>query len=183
MEQPEDTFQYLLLNDYEAGFGLRMGRMVYECDLYKMALDLAVEKQKLPFAATVRARIAFRAAYALEYAFFMNQERFVTTYIDRFIESFPKAKNPSAQRHFGKIMATLLRAKPLFLTPEQADAVAEAAASWLVHPKSKVAVQIWALEILTALAPRVEWVAEMLPDAIGLLSLNPTPAMKVRLRR
>ena len=178
-----ETFLRLLLDDFEPGFGPRMGKMVYECDLYSIALDLAIEKQKLPLSAVDRAKVAFRAAYALENAFLIDQERFISKCIDTFIETFPLAKNRSAHRHFGKMMTILLRTKRLILNLEQAEAIAETAALWLADPKSRVAVQIWALEILALLAQQVEWVTEVLPDAIGMLSLHPTPAMKVRLRR
>ena len=183
MEQSADTFLHLLLNDFESGFGLRMGKVVYECDLYSTALDLAAERQKLRLSAVDRAKVAFRAAYALEYAFFLNRELFISKYLDSFIETFPLTKNRSAHRHFGKMMTILLRSKCVIFSPEQASIIAETAAIWLADPKTRVAVQAWALEILTLLAPQVAWIAEVLPDAIGLLSLNPTPAMKVRLRR
>ena len=193
MEGHKDLFQYnnltregfisLLLGDFEPNFGERMGKIVYESDLYVTALDLATEKEKLPLPATDQAKIAFRAAYALEYAFFLDQERFISKCIPAFIESFPLTKNRSAHRHFGKIMTILLQTKRIILSPKQAEWVAEAAASWIADPKSRVAVQIWALQILSLLTPQVKWIAEILPDAIGLLSRQPTPAMEVTLRR
>ena len=177
------SFVSLLLGDFEPNFGERVGRMVYDNDLYIIALGLATEREKLLLPAADQAKVAFRAAYALEYAFFINQEHFISKCIHAFIESFSLTKNRSAHRHFGKIMTTLLQTKRLILNPEQAMSVAEAAASWLADPKSKVAVQIWTLKILSLLAPQVEWVTEILPDVIALLSLHPTPAMEVTLRQ
>jgi len=183
MPDPKETFLHLLLNDFERGFGPRMGRMVVDYDLYETALHLAIESHQLPFPSVVQTKIAFRAAYALENAFFIDMERFVSNNIDTFIETFPLATNRSVHRHFGKMMATLLHTKRLIPTSEQASSIAETAALWLSDPKSRVAVKIWALEVLKLLTPQVNWVKELLPDAIGLLSQHPSPAMSVRIRR
>ena len=181
MPNPQETFLHLLLSDFERGFGPRMGQMVYEHDLYQIAFDLAIESKLLPLPSTERAKVAFRAAYALENAFFIAPERF-SPYLNIFIKAFPMVKNRSVHRHFGKMMATLLHTKRLEPTSEQASSIAETAALWLSDSKSRVAVKIWALEILKLLTPQVDWVAELLPDAIGMLSQNPTPAIRVRLR-
>ena len=183
MYDPHDPFLILLLCDFEPGFGPRMGKMVVDNDWYQKAIDLASERWEIPLSTIDRAKVAFRAAYALENAFFIDQELFIAKYIDRFMETFTLIKNSSAHRHFGKIMATLLHTQRLKPTIEQASFIAETTAQWLADPKSRVAVKIWALEILNLLAPQVEWVNELLPDAIGLLSINPTPGIRVRLRR
>lgn len=159
-----------------------MGRMVYECDGYQMALDLATEQCESSLPRAERAKVAFRAAYALECAFLIAPERF-TPYLNAFLKAFPTVKNRSVHRHFGKIMAILLQTKRLIPMPEQASLIAETAALWLSDPKSRVAVKVWALEIIKLLAPQVTWVAEIFPDAIGMLSIDPTPAMTVRLKR
>ena len=132
--------------------------------------------------ATNRHKVAFRAAYALEHAFFIDIEYFMS-YLHLITSAFPKAKNRSVHRHFCKIISTLLRTKRLDPTVEQASMLAETAALWLSDPKSKVAVKVLSFDILCLLAPRVQWAAEIIPDAVGLLSNNPTPGIQVRLNR
>ena len=181
-----DHFVQLLLSDISSGYGARMGRVVVENNLYATAIDLSIEglpfPRSIPSTATNRHKIAFRAAYALEHAFFIDMERF-SPHIPFLIGAFSKAKNRSVHRHFGKITSTLLRKKRIVLPLEQSSALAETAALWLSDPKSKVAVKVLSFDLLSLLAPYLPWVSDLLPDAIGLLSNNPTPGIIARLNR
>ncbi|MFV0398223.1 MAG: hypothetical protein ACK5JU_09465 [Bacteroidales bacterium] len=70
-----------------------------------------------------------------------------TPYEDRFVALFPLITDEGAKRHFGKMMADWLTSHKLDkVTTEK---IAEAAASWIIEPKVRVAVQIWAMEVFT----------------------------------
>ena len=125
---------------------------------------------------------AFRAAYALETAFFRHPETFAPFY-GRFVSDFSKAVHPSVHRHYGKIVAWLLKRKKVRLSVPETERLAETACLRLVDETSKVAVRVWALEILDLLAPQVEWVADELPAIAERLSLDPSPALLCRLKK
>ncbi|MCD8186172.1 MAG: hypothetical protein LUD68_06880, partial [Rikenellaceae bacterium] len=55
-----------------------------------------------------RGAIPFRAAYALERAFLSAPDRFVP-YCTRFLNDFCEITHPGAWRHYGKLMALLLK--------------------------------------------------------------------------
>lgn len=80
-------------------------------------------------------------------------------------------------------MAHILNGDKYHATDADCEAVATACVDWIINKKVKVAVQIWAIECLFILQPRVGWVREILEDILQNLSVNPSPAMIVRLRR
>ena len=128
----------------------------------------------------LRHRVAFRGAYVLERLYFESPEAF-GPYADRFCRAdFAACSDPSARRHFGKIMADLLgRYAP---DAEALGRIAEAAGSWAVDPDAKVAVRIWAVEVLRRCRDRVPWVADAWDDLLAALALDGAPGIASRLR-
>ena len=101
----------------------------------------------------VRHKIRFRAAYVLERICLTSWTAFLPFAEDFCRRAFPACTDPSARRHFGKIMVELLqRVHP---DPEELERIAETAAGWAVEPGSKVAVRVWAMEVLKACRGRV----------------------------
>ena len=94
---------------------------------------------------------------------------------------FAACANASAQRHFGKIMADLLGR----YAPESGDLerIAETAAGWAVSPEAKVAVKVWAVEVLKRCRERVGWVAESWDDIVEAVALDATPGIESRMRK
>ena len=94
---------------------------------------------------------------------------------------FPACADPSARRHFAKVMADLLGR----FTPEVRDLerIAEAAARWAVDPGAKVAVKIWAVEVLKHCRRRVGWVQEVWDDLVETMAHDATPGIEVRMRK
>ena len=127
-------------------------------------------------------KVAFRAAYVIEFIYFSDIRQF-EPYYSRFFRIFPLVKNESVKRHFTKIMAHILNGDKYHATAAEREAVATACVDWIINKKVKVAVQIWAIECLFILQPRIGWVKEILEDILLNLSVNPSPAMIVRLRR
>lgn len=125
-------------------------------------------------------KAVFRAAYVLEYIYFTERDLFAP-YKERFFTDFPKTTNSSAKRHFTKMMRHLLeQEKP---DKEHCHKIAEAAATWIIEPKTRVAVKIGAVEVLRVLRDEVEWVDELLPQILEQISQEASPGIIVRLKR
>ena len=113
-------------------------------------------------------KVAFRGAYVLEKIYFDAPDSFMP-YAGLFCRTdFPACADPSARRHFAKVMADLLGR----FTPEVRDLerIAEAAARWAVDPGAKVAVKIWAVEVLKHCRQRVGWVQEVWDDLVETMA-------------
>ena len=129
----------------------------------------------------VRQKVLFRSAYVLERIWFGAPEAFMPHAEEFCRQDFAACANASARRHFGKIMADLLGR----YTPESGDLerIAEAAAEWAVSPESKVAVKVWAVEVLKRCRERVGWVAESWDDIVEAMALDATPGIESRMRK
>ena len=161
-------------------FAETMARRVLEADavatLYAVATGPAGSLPR-----PLRAKVAFRSAYVLERLYFRAPERFMP-HADLFCErDFAAASGMSARRHFGKIMADLLGR----YAPESGDLerIAETAAGWAVSPEAKVAVKVWAVEVLKRCRERVGWVAESWDDIVEAVALDATPGIESRMRK
>jgi hypothetical protein len=174
--------QQLLYEEYVPQFGPRVGQFVREQQAWAEALDLALHYETLPFPPVKRRQIGFRAAYALEHAYFAQPEAF-TPYVPDFIKAFPQAQHPSVHRHFGKMLSDLCARGAVSLSSEEAQGIAETCLSWIISPEDLIAVKVWAVEILLILYHDVAWISEMLPQALQTLAEDCSPGMKVRLRK
>ena len=126
---------------------------------------------------SLRHRLLFRGAYVLERICFRNRAAFLP-YVENFCRrAFSECTDPSARRPFGKIMADLLEC----IGPDAGTlaCIAETAAD----PTAKVAVRIWAVEVLKHCRGRVAWVEEVWPDLLELQSAGATPGIVSRMRR
>lgn len=169
----------LLVGDFSAQFADRVAAVVLRADAVEQLYALVAEPcGDLP--ADVRHKLAFRGAYVLERICFGDRDRF-EPFVDRFCRvDFHACTDPGARRHFGKIMADLLaRFSP---ASEVWAAIAETAAEWAVDPAAKVAVRIWALEILKICRAHVSWVAESWDDLVALQAEASTPGILARVR-
>ena len=129
----------------------------------------------------VRHKVLFRGAYVLERIYFTAPERFMPHAGEFCRKDFPACADASARRHFGKIMADLLgRYDP---DPEALERIAEAAGEWAVAPEAKVAVKVWAVEVLCRCRGRVGWVAESWDDIVEAMEHDATPGLACRLRK
>lgn len=150
------------------------GDIVREEQLYDQVMNLSLQRSS--------GSVAFRAAYSLELAFFRDPDGFAP-YHARFISDFCEVTHPGVLRHYGKIMAWLLKNRRLDLTDGQALAIAEIVVARLVDPELKVAVKAWCMDILHHLSGRLDWVQELLPEVIDQLKRDPSPGMLSRLKK
>ena len=164
---------------FGARFADRTASDVLRADAVGLLYVLATEPRS-EWPAEVRHKSAFRGAYVLERIYFGARERF-EPFVDRFCRvDFHACTDPGARRHFGKIMADLLtRVEPV---PEVWEAIAETAAGWAVDPASKVAVRIWAVEILKVCRAHVPWIADSWDDLLETQRNALSPGLLARLR-
>ncbi len=137
------------------------GELIRREGLWDEAMALACEGGR----SGPSGRVAFRAAWSMEAAYFACPHDF-DPYIPQFIEDFPQVRNPSVHRHYTKIMRELLRRRAVRLTDEQAEQVAEFCFDRLIGPDTKVAVKVWAADVLMLLIPQLEWIGEHLGDIL-----------------
>ncbi|MFQ7386522.1 MAG: hypothetical protein ACLRM8_01335 [Alistipes sp.] len=64
-----------------------------------------------------------------------------------------------------------------------AERIAETAAQWAADPGTKVAVRIWAVEVLKHCRERVGWVAEAWDDLVETMAHGATPGIECRMRK
>ena len=95
-----------LKGNFTKGFAGRYGRLIAEHDLFGDALSLGLDSDP---------SVAFHASYALERAFFIAPEAF-ERHIGHFVRNYLAIVNPSACRHYSKMMAWLLDRKRIELT-------------------------------------------------------------------
>lgn len=170
----------LLSERFHENFADETARAVLGADGVELLYDLvAFRHGELP--KPVRHKVLFRGAYVLERIYFTVPERFMPRAAVFCRRDFPACADPSARRHFGKIMADLLgRYVP---EPGALERIAEAAAEWAVDPGSKVAVKVWAVEVLCRCRDRVGWVAESWDDIVEAVAADATPGLACRLRK
>ncbi len=175
----EELAARLSVPRYLADFAEQVAREVLAADAVDVLYAIATAPHD-DLLAGQRHRLRFRAAYVLEKLFFAAPERFAPHIEDFCRRAFPLCSDVSARRHFGKIMAHLLRA----YTPENAvlSRIAECAASWAVEPKTKSAVRIWCVEVLRRCREKCTWVNELWDDLLATLAHDASPAIAARMR-
>lgn len=166
-----EEFRRELAHTLEEGFRAVYGLTVYRNSLYGYCLDLAFDEDH---------NVAFHAAYALEAAYLMDRDRFTEKYRKRFVEDFPKITDPSAQRHYGKIMCDLLERELVEPNEEQVDNIIEKSFDLLISETAMPAVKVWAMEILYLLSDRRDWVPAALYDTIDSIMTDSGAAIRSR---
>ena len=121
-----------LKGNFTKGFAGRYGKLIAENDLFGFALNLGLDRDPA---------VAFHASYALERAFFIAPEAF-GRHIGHFVRNYLAIVNPSACRHYSKMMAWLLDRRRIELTDSQRQQVAEATFDRLIDPSGRPAVKV-----------------------------------------
>lgn len=157
-----------LAGEFGPGMDERFGRQIVEKGLWKEALSLAFHED---------GRVAFRASWALEWAYF-HDRRLFEPFVGLFLENYQSAENPSVHRHYTKMLCDMIRRKMFEPDMSQAGIIAEKTFDLLIGATTKSAVRVWAAEILYELLPRLEWVGENLSEVLRMqMETMPTPAI------
>lgn len=145
-------------------------------ELYRLVTALPGEIPR-----SLRHTLLFRGAYVLERIYFRDRSAFGPCAEDFCRSAFPACMDPSARRHFGKIMVDLLEhTRP---DVQMLDRIAGTAAEWASDPSTKVAVRVWAMEVLKRCRGRVAWVEEVWEDLLELQCGRATAGIESRMRR
>ncbi|HEY2583512.1 MAG TPA: hypothetical protein VGI43_17000 [Mucilaginibacter sp.] len=131
--------------------------------------------------------IAFRAAWILENTF-LDAPKIFESELEYLISRAKDVEYASCQRHYAKIImhATAKKAPAIIkekLTQIDLEPVVERCFDWMIDPKVKVAVKVFASEALFNLSIRYPWIKEELANQIKFLMRNGTMAIQTRGRK
>lgn len=161
-------FTAALAGELGPGMDECYGSLLHRHGLWTTALELAGHADP---------RVAFRASWALEWAYFHDREA-IRPYLDKFLGNYFTIANRSVHRHYTKMLCDMMRKGIAAPDDALAQRIAERTFDLLVDPNTKVAVKVWCGEILFDLAPRIPWVAENLAEVVELqVERYPSPAM------
>lgn len=128
--------------------------------------------------------VAFRAAWIMENIFFQDPDLFVDNF-DYFLSRFQDVKHDGCQRHYTRIVmfSTDPNAPDAIknkLASRDLEPVVEQCFDWLIHPKAKIALKVFASEALFNLRHRYPWVTEELKNQIEFMLRTGSPAIQAR---
>jgi hypothetical protein len=131
--------------------------------------------------------IAFRAAWILENVFLQDPARYETD-IECLVSRIKDVQHESCQRHYAKIMMHITNPKVLrsikdHVTKLNMEPVVEQCFDWMIDPKVKIAVKVFASEALFNLRFRYPWIKDELAGQLQFLMRNGTAAIQSRGRK
>ncbi|BAU55004.1 hypothetical protein [Mucilaginibacter gotjawali] len=131
--------------------------------------------------------IAFRAAGILENAFLTDPLRYEPD-LEYMVSRIKEVKHESCKRHYAKIMMHITNPKALPVIKNKLQQIdleptVEQCFDWMIDPKVKIAVKVFASEALFNLRFRYPWIKEELAEQIHFLMRNGTPAILSRGRK
>ncbi|MFS2185084.1 hypothetical protein ACCC92_00345 [Mucilaginibacter sp. Mucisp84] len=126
--------------------------------------------------------LGFRAAWLLENMFLKDPEVF-TNNLEYLIERLPQVTNPGCQRHYAKILMYATEEKEQSPVKQKLNSIdlepaVEQLFGWMIDPKVKIAVKVFAGWALFNLRHRYPWVADELPAQLEFLMRNGTAAIQ-----
>ncbi|MEJ5995515.1 hypothetical protein WG904_13890 [Pedobacter sp. Du54] len=118
-------------------------------------------------------QIGFRAAWILETVFINNPTCFIPN-SPYFLTKFRQQENPSAQRHFSKILALMTAKKALkpikvLFATYNTEELVETVFNWLINEKVPVAVKSHCLNILANFSSKHDWIKDELIETMDFL--------------
>jgi len=131
--------------------------------------------------------IAFRAAWILENVFLQDPARYEPD-LEYLLSRIHEVKYESCQRHYAKIMMHITNKKAPQIIWEkllqlELESVVEQCFDWMIDPKVRIAVKVFASEALFNLRGRYPWIAEELANQLQFLMRNGTAAIQSRGRK
>lgn len=117
--------------------------------------------------------VAFRSAWMLEYFVTHKPDMFIE-HLSELMSLLDKQKNPSAMRHYAKIIALITDKKANDVYKERAatidfEPVIDVLFTWLVDTEVLVATKVHCMQTLANLAPRYDWIKDELLETIDHL--------------
>lgn len=194
----KEQFVDFFLICFDIGFAKRMSAEIKKQNLQELLVDVMknailfhsknpeIQSEEYDFLRqkkkTEREQISFRSAYLFETLYFQNRN-ILSLLKNDFAKLLSAITNESMKRHFGKILTDILKNNLIIFSAEEYELMAQTVASWAVAPHTRVAVQIWAFEILVLLREKAKIDEETIGYLLEIFSQDSSPAMKCRLRR
>ncbi len=131
--------------------------------------------------------IAFRAAWILENLFLKKPESYLAD-VEYLFSCIKEVKNESCKRHYVKIVMHITSPKALLAISEKIKEIdleptVEQFFDWMIDPKVRIAVKVFASEALFNLRHRYPWITEELKEQIQFLMRDGTAAIQSRGRK
>jgi hypothetical protein len=131
--------------------------------------------------------VAFRAAWILENLFLQKPESYLDD-MDYLLSRIKDVKNPSCKRHYAKIVMHITSPKaPLNIQQKLAETdlepIVEQFFDWMIDPKVRIAVKVFAAQTLFNIRHRYPWITEELANQIQFLMRNGSAAIQSRGRK
>lgn len=138
------------------------GRRIIDEELWVEAMELAFHPDP---------RVAFRASWALESAYFASPGGMLP-HMERFVDVFLEATNQSVHRQYSKMLCDMQRSRMVVVDDVRLARIAEKSYDLLVAHDTRPAVMVWCMEILFDISPRLDWVGEALREALHMIMEN-----------
>jgi hypothetical protein len=127
-------------------------------------------------------QIAFRASWLLDTTILYEPERYIQN-LEYLVVRIKDVSNESCKRQYSRIMMHLTAPNApesikLKLQALNLEDVVEQFFDWIIDPKVKVAVKVFAAETLFNLSIRYNWVAEELANQVQFMMRDGGPAMQ-----
>jgi hypothetical protein len=154
-----------------------VGYLILKHGLWEQAMNIGIHTEH---------HLAFRASWALEWAYEQCPEgQLPEWFADRMTGDFVVSTNGSLHRVYAKMVLDRMRFGAFAPTDTQAELLAEKCFDLLINPKTRGAVRMWCMEILTDLSPRADWIADSLEATAHNISQQPdcSPGMSMACRR
>lgn len=131
--------------------------------------------------------IAFRACWILENMFLHDPVSYAAD-LRYLLSRIPEVKHESCQRHYTKILMHITNKRSPqiihdILQKTDLEPAMEQCFEWLIDPKVKIAVKVFASEALFNLRVRYPWITEELSNQIKFLMRNGSAAIQSRGRK
>lgn len=127
-------------------------------------------------------QIAFRASWVLDTTILYDPERYIQN-LEYLVGRIKDVNNESCKRQYSRIMMHLTAANApesikLKLQALNLENVVEQFFDWVIDPKVKIAVKVFAADTLCNLSTRYNWVAEELANQVQFMMRDGGPAIQ-----
>jgi hypothetical protein len=128
--------------------------------------------------------LGFRAMWLLDSVMLSDLARYSAN-LKYFLSRIKEVNNESCKRHYARIMMFMTSSKAPDVVKETLNEIdledtVEQFFDWVIHPKVKPAVKIFAADALFNLSERYDWIAEELANQMEFLMRTSGPAIQVR---
>nr|WP_157536359.1 hypothetical protein [Mucilaginibacter sp. L294] len=129
-------------------------------------------------------QVGFRAAWLLDTTILAEPELYVDN-LEYFVKRMAQVTNASCKRHYTRIMMHLTapdapKAVKEKLASIDLESVVEQCFDWIIDPKVKVAVKVFAADTLFNLCGRYDWIKEELASQVQFMMRDGGAAIQSR---